>query len=132
LHRAIANVIPNIVGILTAEVAFSAKCRWIDEGYKVCSGAHFWFGQTGAVTIGSTIITSSSHDIFMADKVTVRHEKTHGQQWAGFGVGGFLGAWLPALGASVVSGNYQSSGGGCLNFLERSAGTAGDYAKCGW
>src|SRR5690606_2613595 len=71
VHRAFANLIPNIVGILTAEVAFGAKCRWVDEGYKVCSSAHFWFGQTGAVTIGSTIITSSSQQVFMADKVTV-------------------------------------------------------------
>jgi RHS repeat-associated protein len=130
-YRAVKNVGWNIVAILGAEI-LGAKCRWIDEGYKVCSGAKVDGG--GAITIGSTIITPLPHDDFMKDKKMVQHEKTHGDQWALMGGDGFLISWVGGVVLSGVTGGYASGagGGGCTNPVEFFAGEAGGYALCDW
>jgi RHS repeat-associated protein len=118
------------IGLAIAD-SYGADCRGISGGITVCG--RMPDSMNGALTIGNVILTDRSVQDAIDDKGLMEHEITHSNQWADYGLL-FIPLWTTGLQISVLTGNYQSSGGGCWNPLEMLAGAfAGSaYERCNW
>lgn len=126
--RAVINAPASTVGLWIGERF--GDCQAAPDQLTVCGGAGR-FGP-GGLTIGNVIITNGSSSDAISNSDFMRHESIHSTQWAILGPGLFLAIWLNQTAGSIITGNYQSLGGGCLNVLERWAGEYGRYERCGW
>ena len=87
---------------------------------------------SGGLTLGNVVLTNRSAQAAADNDDFMAHETMHSTQWAVLGPIEFGLLWVGGAGTSIITGNFQSSGGGCWNLLEMQAKTYGDYSKCNW
>lgn len=120
-------------GLVGMAVVTGATCAHAKSAITVCGGAGFMGGQGSGLTVGNVVFAGSSTRAAIRDTAFMSHETTHSTQWALFGPLLFVGIWSYGKFASVVGG-HDVDGGGCLNPLERQAGSfaTSAYRACGW
>ena len=127
----ISNVLngSSIIGAIVGGT-LSSTCQADYRAVLVCSGRSKIF-PGGSITIGNVVSTSERTTAAYHNSPTLSaHEFGHSVQWQTLGVGGFLSVWGSGLVGSLVTNNYSSKGGGCLNLLEYLAGPEKGYASC--
>jgi RHS repeat-associated protein len=129
--RARANAVFTFLALSAASMLAGNCAKGHD--YIIVCGNVTGMSPGDGLTIGNTVFAGSSATKALASGPFMRHEVTHSSQWATYGPF-FVGIWLAGWEESVATGNDQSGGGGCLNGLERQAGTfeGSGYQACGW
>ncbi len=121
--RAVRNIPLTVIGAIALQRP-GTTCGPAGGGVTECTNVQI----DGVITLGNVIYSKRT-----IAPTTMNHELSHTVQSAALGNDLYAAVWLEGLTASIISGTWNpSQGGGCLNFIEVTAATGGNYEEiCG-